>query len=116
MAYEIVDARFVEDNLGTLPILDVRPTFMYEESRIPGAVSVSLMDAKEADGETSRIFTDRVAAKNFKTNDRFIVYCFNGELAREACDYLQMNGYDGILCYEGSWVDWISDPSRPIEA
>lgn len=116
MAYEIVDAQFVLDNLGVLPILDVRPPFMYEESRIPGAISVSLLEAKEADGDTAGIFAERVEAKGFKADDRFIVYCYDGQLANEACTLLESKGYEGQLCYEGSWLDWISDPERPIEA
>lgn len=115
MAYKIVDAQFVLDNLGKLPILDVRPVFMYEESRIPGAKSVRLMEAKEADGDTADIFAERVAAEGFAPDDDFIVYCYDGQLANEACTLLESKGYTGQLCYEGSWLDWISDPSRPIE-
>lgn len=115
MSYEIVDAGFVLDNLDTLPILDVRPPDMYAESRIPGAVSVSLLDAKEADGDTAEVFSERVMAKKFEPHDRFIVYCYDGGLANEACTLLASKGFDGLLCYEGSWIDWIADPSRPIE-
>lgn len=116
MSYEIVDAEFVQDNLGTIPLLDVRPSFMYAESRIPGAVSVSLMEAKEADGDTAEVLAQHVAAQGFEPKDRFIVYCYDGQLANEACTLLSEQGYDHHLCYEGSWIDWITDATRPIEA
>ncbi len=115
MAYKIVDAQFVLDNLGTLPIMDVRPPFMYEESRIPGAVSVSLLEAKEADGDTADLLAQWALEKGFAPEDEFIVYCYNGQLANEACTLLESKGYSGQVCYEGSWLDWISDPARPIE-
>lgn len=115
MSYETVDAAFVLDHLGTMPLLDVRPLEMYEESRIPGAVSVRLMEAMGADGDTADVFAERVAEAGFAPDDEFIVYCYNGGLANEACTLLESRGYTGQLCYEGSWVDWISDPSRPIE-
>lgn len=116
MAYEIVDAAFVLDHLGTMPLLDVRPLEMYEESRIPGAVSVRLMEAKEADEDTADVFVERVAEVGFAPDDDFIVYCYNGGLANEACALLESKGYTGHRCYEGSWIDWIADPIRPVEA
>lgn len=115
MSYEKVDAQFVLDNLGNLPLLDVRPADMYAASRIPGAVSVGLMEAKDADGDTADVFAERVADAGFAPDDRFVVYCYNGMLANEACTLLAEKGYTNQLCYEGSWLDWVSDPSRPIE-
>ncbi len=115
MSYPIVDAQFVLDHLGTMPLLDVRPVFMYEESRIPGAASVRLMEAKDAEGDTAEVFAEWVGNAGFAPDDEFIVYCYDGGLANEACTLLESQGYTGHRCYEGSWVDWISDPSRPIE-
>ena len=45
MSYEIVDADYVLEHLGKMPILDVRPKDMYLESRIPGALSAPLLEA-----------------------------------------------------------------------
>lgn len=115
MSYEKVDAAFVLDNLGTMPLLDVRPLEMYQESRIPGAISVRLMEAKEAEGDTADVFAARVEEAGFAPDDEFIVYCYNGGLADEACALLESKGYTHQVCYEGSWVDWISDPTRPVE-
>lgn len=115
MAYKIVDADYVLDTLGQFPLLDVRPAEMYNESRIPGAVSVRLIEAKEDPGDTAEIFTERVKAAGFEPSDNFIVYCYNGQLANEACTLLESQGYSGLSCYEGSWVDWISDETRPVD-
>lgn len=116
MAYEIIDASYVLDNLGKMPILDVRPIDMYSESRIPGAVHASLLEAKEAPTDTSEYFVESVQALGLEPQQEFMVYCYNGGLAREACDILETNGYTGHKCYYGSWIDWIQDSSRPIES
>lgn len=115
MAYNIVDAEFVEENLGKLPIIDVRPLFMYEESRIPGAVSVEMITAKELGGDVAAEMARRAAAVGVQAADQCIVYCLDGTLAHEACGYLQDAGYTGLNCYEGSFTDWITDPNRPLE-
>ncbi len=115
-AYEIVDAEYVLENLGKMPIVDVRPAFMYEESRIPGAVSVRLMEAKEADEDTAEYFMGKFIEAGLDPASEFIVYCYDGGLAREACDLLESKGYVGQKCYAGSWIDWIADSSRPVEA
>ncbi len=115
MAYEIVTADYVLDNLGALPLVDVRPGFMYAESRIPKAQSIELMAAKEAPGDTADVFVAAFERAGLGPDDEFIVYCHDGGLAREACDLLESRGYTGQKCYAGSWVDWIADPTRPVE-
>lgn len=59
MSYEIVDADYVLEHLGKMPILDVRPKDMYLESRIPGALSAPLLEAKEAPEDTTRVLPAR---------------------------------------------------------
>lgn len=115
MSYEIVDATYVLDNLGKMPIVDVRPDELYQAGHIPGAVSAGLLKAKEASGNTAEVFVEEMKAVGVAPEDDPIVYCQQGHLAKEACDLLESLGYTGQKCYEGSWGDWISDPTRPIE-
>lgn len=115
MSYEIVDAAYVLEHLGKMPILDVRPKDMYLESRIPGALSAPLMEAKDAPEDTTEFFLREVLDAGIDPTKDFIVYCYNGGLAREACDLLENVGNTCQKCYEGSWIDWISDSSRPVE-
>lgn len=115
MPYKTVDADFVLDNLDKLPIIDVRPLFMYEESRIPGAKSVEMITAKELGGDVAAEMARRAQAVGVRPEDECIIYCLDGTLAREACDYLSVAGYTGLNCYVGSFTDWITDPARPVE-
>lgn len=116
MAYDIVDADFVLENLGAMPLIDVRPLFMYEESRIPGARSVEMITAQELGGDVAAEMARRAEAVGVMPADECIVYCLDGTLAHEACGYLERAGYENLHCYEGSFTDWVTDPSRPLES
>lgn len=51
------------------------------------------------------------------TPDKEIVTYCNGGLGRSTFLFaaLQLLGYDKVRVYPGSWIEWASDPSRPIE-
>lgn len=115
MAYEIVTADYVLAHLEDMPIIDVRPLSYYEKWRIPHAQSVSMMEAHELGGDVAARMASRVHALGVQKDDDVIVYCMNGSLARAACDLLESQGYTRLHCYDGSWLDWICDASRPVE-
>ena len=115
MAYGIVTAGYVLARLETMPIVDVRPASYYEESRIPHALSVPMLAVKELGGDVAAEMARRVRELGIRETDDAIVYCMNGGLAREACGLLESQGYAHLHCYEGSWADWVSDPTRPVE-
>ena len=85
---------------------------------IPGAISFPW--DRLADGETT--FRDEAAMRQALqqagiTPDREIVTYCNGGLGRSTFLFaaLQKLGYPNVTVYPGSWVEWASDPSRPIE-
>ena len=127
MKYEIVDAQYVNAHLNDTAIVDVRPGHMYAESRIPGALSIPYMAWREEYGAAGEGASganrsaggmklgDLFKAKGIYENTHVIVYCYNGGLAREACAQLHDEGFYHIHCYEGSWVDWVSDAGNPVD-
>lgn len=115
MSYQIVDAAFVLENLHTMPIVDVRPRSLYDQSRIPGARSVEMMAVKQLGGDTATELASRMQALGIGPHDACIIYCQHGILAAEACEYLEEAGYDNLHSYKGSFTDWITDPTRPVE-
>lgn len=115
MDYEIVDAQYVIDHIGKVPLVDVRPRDMYLEGHIPTAVWAGLMEAKNAVEDTPNAFLKEVLAAGIDPQCESIVYCQNGTLAKEACELLAEMGYTAQKCYEGSWTDWVTDSSRPVE-
>lgn len=51
------------------------------------------------------------------TPDREIITYCNGGLGRSTFLFAALTqlGYDRVRVYPGSWIEWASDPSRPIE-
>lgn len=118
MAREIVDADFVLEHLEDLPIVDVRPHYLYEDSHIPGAYHVDLMatmeEADDPDDVAVRL-AQKLSGDGVGPDDPVILYCMRGLVATEAADLLETQGYNQIKLYRGSFVDWIDDDDRPVE-
>lgn len=115
MAYEIVDASFVQQSMGNVPVIDVRPAEMFARGHIPGAVSLPLMGVLETAENPAEEFAARVQQLGVAPASDVVLYCHIGQLVRVACDLLDAQGYTGVRCYLGSWVDWAADPARPVE-
>ena len=113
-SYKIVDADFVEREIGRMPIVDVRPPLMYDGGHIPTAVNVRL-DVAMADDEPGEVLADMLQNLGILPHDGVIVYCRSGLSAKIACDCLSDAGYDNLYLYVGSMNDWVRDASRPIE-
>ena len=113
-AYKTVDADFVKREIGSMPIVDVRPPLRYDTGHIPTALNIRLDVAAETDDpseELAEMFQDN----GIFADDPAIVYCQIGVHAKIACDYLASAGYTSLYLYAGSMNDWVSDPSRPVE-
>lgn len=113
-AYKTVDADFVKREIGSMPIVDVRPPLRYDTGHIPTALNIRLDVAAETDDpaeELAEMFQDN----GIFADDPVIVYCQIGVHAKIACDYLASAGYTSLYLYAGSMNDWVSDPARPVE-
>ena len=115
MTYQLVDANFVLDHDKDMPIIDVRPAFLYEAGHIPGAKNVELMATLEEEGDGAANLAAKVEALGINPDEPVIVYCQAGVMARQACELLQSQGFTHLNYYGGSWTDWSSDDSRPVE-
>ena len=51
---------------------------------------------------------------NANSNDKIITYCGAGYYGAFDLFALYQLGYRQISLYDGSWVEWISDPTRPV--
>jgi thiosulfate/3-mercaptopyruvate sulfurtransferase len=89
-----------------------------QAGHIPGAKSLpwSLLGGDLAtfkDAETMR----RVLTEQGVTPDREIITYCNPGLGRSTFLLMALEslGYDKVRVYPGSWIEWASDPARPIE-
>lgn len=57
-----------------------------------------------------------LAAAGITPDQKIVTYC-NGGLGRSTylLAALTLAGYDNVKVYPGSWIEWASDPVRPIE-
>jgi thiosulfate/3-mercaptopyruvate sulfurtransferase len=105
----VLDARVGERYRGeTEPIDPVA-------GHIPGARSAPFPDVIAADGRfrSPDDLRGRFAALGVDARTEPIAYCGSGVTASLDVFALRLAGLDARL-YEGSWSDWVHDPSRPV--
>lgn len=110
---------------GTVPLLDARAPERYRgdvepldaaAGHIPGAENLPSVAALAADGTfldddaVARLLSERGIGRH----DTVAVYCGSGVTATVTIAALAAMGREAAL-YPGSWSEWSSDPSRPVE-
>ena len=108
----LVDARAPERYEGRVEPIDRVP------GHIPGAVNRFFKDNLTPDGtfkqpDTLREQFTQVLAGHEPT--QAILYCGSGVTACHNLLAMEHAGLHGARLYPGSWSEWSSDPSRPIE-
>jgi thiosulfate/3-mercaptopyruvate sulfurtransferase len=123
----LVDA--VEENIKTsqLTILDARANDRFQGKNetldpvgghIPGAINRCFKDNLEANGEFKNINTlkqEYAALLNETPSEEIIHQCGSGITACHNLFAMELVGLRGSSIYAGSWSEWCSDPSRPVE-
>jgi thiosulfate/3-mercaptopyruvate sulfurtransferase len=105
-APQLVDVRAPERYAGTSEPIDPIA------GRIPGAVNLPATGNVDADG---RFLPAEVLAERFDgIGPDAVFYCGSGVTASQGLLALEITGRSAAL-YPGSWSEWITDPSRPIE-
>ncbi|HVC04193.1 MAG TPA: sulfurtransferase [Candidatus Acidoferrales bacterium] len=106
----LVDARAPERFRG-----DVEPVDPVA-GHIPGARNLPAQQTLGADGKLlpPEALRDRFAAVGVRAGDPVGVYCGSGVVATQEVFAMAVAGIEAAL-YPGSWSEWITDPSRPIE-
>ena len=107
----LVDARAPERFRGEVEPVD--PV----AGRIPGAVNVPTARNLVAEGDRADRFRsagELAAAYDLPAGARVGVYCGSGVTAAHDVLALEVLGVSAAL-YPGSWSEWVTDPSRPVE-
>ncbi|HEX7247923.1 MAG TPA: sulfurtransferase [Actinomycetota bacterium] len=126
-ADRIVDAEAVHAALrdGSAPVLDARAGERYRgeaepidpvAGHIPGAISAptaGTLDARGALAEPTQL-RRRFEELGVRADASAIASCGSGVAASFALFAMERAGLGLGRLYEGSWSDWVSDPSRPV--
>ena len=108
----LLDARAPERYRGDIEPIDRVP------GHIPGAVNHFFQQNIAADG-TFRPAGDLrgalATALGSTPADQVVCYCGSGVTACHNLLAMELAGLHGARLYAGSWSEWSSDPSRPVE-
>lgn len=110
--WRLIDARAPARYRGEIEPLDRVP------GHIPGAVNRPFTDNVDAAGTfrpPAGLRADFEAAAGGVPMDHVICYCGSGVTACHNLLALEHAGLPGAKLYAGSWSEWSSDPSRPVE-
>ena len=108
----LIDARAPERFEGRSETID--PV----AGHIPGAINHFFKQNLAADGT---MLTPDIVRANFerlldgRSPDQVVMYCGSGVTACQNLLAMEHVGLPGARLYEGSWSEWSSDPSRPVE-
>lgn len=104
----LIDSRAQVRYLGKTEPLDRVP------GHIPGAINRFF--AEGLDGTKWKSKEEQASRfEHIHKEEPVIVYCGSGVSATPNVMALQMAGYKNIKLYPGSYSEWSSDPSRPVE-
>jgi thiosulfate/3-mercaptopyruvate sulfurtransferase len=106
----LVDARAAERFRGEVEPVD--PV----AGHIPGARNLPAQRSLGPDGTflPPAMLREQFAAIGVRAGESVGVYCGSGVVATQEIFAMALAGIDAAL-YPGSWSEWITDPSRPIE-
>jgi len=108
----IVDARAPERYRGEVEPID------RVAGHIPGAVNHPFKTNVDAAGRFRSVDELREHLRRTigsSPPERVICYCGSGVTACQNVLAFEHAGYHGVRLYPGSWSEWSSDPSRPVE-
>jgi thiosulfate/3-mercaptopyruvate sulfurtransferase len=108
----LIDARAPERYRGEIEPID------RAAGHIPGAVNDFYMQNLDDKGQfrSTEALRDRLTqAIGSAPVDEVVCYCGSGVTACHNLLALERAGLSGARLYPGSWSEWSSDPSRPVE-
>lgn len=115
-AFETVDAAYLKSG-ARFTLVDVRTQEEYEKGHIPGAMlnSWDTIPTPCNAGSMGEQMAAGFAGTKVRKDTPLVLYCKTGVRAAKAATALMSAGYTDVAVYEGSWRDWSSDPSNPVQ-
>ncbi|EGN94353.1 hypothetical protein SERLA73DRAFT_96439 [Serpula lacrymans var. lacrymans S7.3] len=88
-------------------LIDVREPDEVMQGSIPSSVNLPLSVLANSLHLSSTAFQTQHGFAKPEKNQEVVFYCRSGKRSATACDVAKRNGYNNIINYEGSWLDWV---------
>jgi len=101
-------------NNTSFAIVDSRNAADYATKHIPNALNILVGDFTNADG-TAKSYTDLktlLDGSGVTTGKTVITYCYVGYRSGQEYLVFRLMGFN-VSNYDGSWTEWIADPTLP---
>ncbi|KAH7883904.1 Rhodanese-like domain-containing protein [Phlebopus sp. FC_14] len=89
-------------------LIDVREPDEVMQGSIPSSVNLPLSVLATSLHLNPEAFHAQHGFDKPKKAQEVVFYCRSGKRSASACDIARRNGYENVLNYEGSWLDWVS--------
>jgi thiosulfate/3-mercaptopyruvate sulfurtransferase len=100
-----------------LAIIDARSPREVAGGRVPGAVNIPWNGFYNADGsiKPAAAIMDALKQQQVDGTWEYVVYCAGGVRSAWLYSLMVEAGVANVKNYAGSWSDWSSDSSAPVE-
>ncbi|KAG8220100.1 Rhodanese-like domain-containing protein [Butyriboletus roseoflavus] len=89
-------------------LIDVREPDEVMQGSIPSSVNLPLSVLANSLNLNAQAFRSQHGFDKPGKAQEVVFYCRSGKRSASACDTARRNGYENIINYEGSWLDWVS--------
>ncbi|KAJ3479177.1 hypothetical protein NLI96_g9243 [Meripilus lineatus] len=96
-------------------LIDVREPDEVLQGSIPSSVNLPLSVLANALHMPPVEFKQQFGFDKPKHDQEVTFYCRSGKRSTSACDVAKRNGYNNILNYVGSWMDWVEREGKKTE-
>ncbi|KAG1810115.1 Rhodanese-like domain-containing protein [Suillus plorans] len=107
LTYEQVKPRTLSPSADAY-LIDVREPDEVMQGSIPSSVNLPLSVLANSFHLSPQAFKAQHGFEKPGKQQEVVFYCRSGMRSASACDIAKRNGYENILNYEGSWLDWTS--------
>ncbi len=107
----------VNDPKDDVFLIDTRTDEEFDAGTIPSSIHLNYVGNDYADGTFRKIQDIRIIYKEagVRTDDTAIMYCKTSIRGAQTFLALYNAGYRNLKLYDGAWLEWILDGSRPIQ-
>ncbi|MGV8145895.1 MAG: sulfurtransferase [Alkaliphilus sp.] len=99
-------------------IIDTRSVDEYTSGTIPGSIFVNYIGNNNEDGTFKSVQNIKLMYRDLdiREEDTIILYCKSSIRGAQTLLALYNAGYTNVKLYDGAWLEWTLDESRPVDA